>query len=100
MATTAHKDLDLKEIEGLLKKVEQTIDKSHERVKYTMNGFVIAVGGYVKPLNKKAKAVAKKLGKVEVDMGDTSCRVPVAVEYIEKMEKSGRAFKKRKTIKC
>lgn len=100
VATTPDADLDLKEIEGLLKKVEQEIGKSPERVKYTMNGFVIAVGGYVKRLNKKAKAVAKKLGKVEVDMGDTSCKVPVALEYIEKMETSGRAFKKRKTIKC
>ena len=47
-----------------------------------------------------AKAVAKKIGKVEVDMGDTSCKVPLAWEYIEKMQKTGGAFKKRKTFKC
>jgi len=100
VATTQDDELDLKEIESLLKQIEKDIHKSPERVKYTMNGFVISVGGYVKPLSKKAKAVAKKIGKVEVDMGDTSCKVPLALEYIEKMEKTGRAFKKRKTIKC
>jgi len=93
-------ELDLKEIESLLKLVENNIDKASQRVKYTMNGFVISVGGYVKPLANKAKATAKKIGKVEVDMGATACKVPLATEYIAKMEKSGRAFKKRKTIKC
>ena len=100
VTTTEDSELDLKEVEELLKKVESDIDKAKNRVKYTMNAFVIAVGGYVKPLSKKAKALAKKIGKVEVDMGDTSCKVPLATEYIAKMEKSGRAFKKRKTIKC
>lgn len=100
VATTPDEDLDLKEVESLLKKIETDIDKAPGRVRYTMNGFVISVGGYVKPLAKKAKATAKKLGKVEVDMGGTACKVPLASDYIEKMEKSGRAFKKRKTIKC
>lgn len=100
IATLPDDELDLKEIESLLKKIEKDIDRAPERVKYTMNGFVIAVGSYVKPLNSKAKATAKRLGKVEVDMGDTACKVPLATEYIAKVEKSGRAFKKRKTIKC
>lgn len=100
LATTPDDELDFEEIEELLKLVESSIDEATDRVRYTMNGFVISVGGYVKPLNKKAKATAKRIGKVEVDMGDTACKVPSAVEYIEKMEKSARAFKKRKTIKC
>ncbi len=70
------------------------------RVKYTMNGFVIATGSYVKPLSKRAKKVAKKLGKVDVVMGGTSCKVPLATEVIGKVEKAGRMGKKRKTIKC
>ncbi len=70
------------------------------RVKYTVNGFVIAVGAYVKPVVKQAKTTARKLGKVDVDMGGTACKVPLALEYIEKIEKSGRAGKKRKTIRC
>ncbi len=100
VSTTLDEELDLKEIKGLLKQIEQSINKVPGRVRYTMNGFVIAVGGYVKPLSKQAKATAKRLGTVKVDMGDTACKVPLATEYIDKMEKSGRAYKKRKTIKC
>ena len=65
-----------------------------------MNNFVISVGGYVAPLLAKAKATAKKIGIVEVDLGDTACKVPLALEMIEKIEKMGRVGKKRKTAKC
>jgi hypothetical protein len=65
-----------------------------------MNSFVIAVGGYVAPLTPKAKATAKAIGKVEVDMGDTSCNVPLAIDYIAKVEKMGRIGRKRQTAMC
>ena len=65
-----------------------------------MNAFVIAVGGYVEPLLPKAKAVAKQLGKVAVDMGDTDCKVPEATLYIAMMEEKGRIGKKRKMAAC
>ena len=100
MAITPDDALDLEEIKSLLKQVEDNIDSSPDRIRYTMNGFVIAVGTYVAPLLKQAKATARKIGSVDVDMGDTSCKVPVATEYIEKVEKSGRIGKKRKTAKC
>ncbi len=100
VAVTPDEDLDLNEIKSLLKEIEAGIDAAPNRVRYTMNGFVIAVGSYVKSLNKQAKATAKKLGKVEVDMHGTSCKVPLATEYIGKVEKAGRVGKKRKTIRC
>lgn len=100
VAVTPDVELDMAEIKALLKKIENEIDAAPNRVRYTMNGFVIAVGSYVLPLSKQAKATARKLGKVEVDMGGTSCKVPLATEYIKKVENSGRAGKKRKTIKC
>lgn len=100
VAITPDEELDLSEIKQLLKRIEKEIDSAKNRVRYTMNGFVIAVGGYVAPLSKQAKATAKKIGKVSVDMGDTACKVPLASEYIEKMESSGRSGKKRKTIRC
>lgn len=93
-------DLDLKEVKDLLKRVEKELKTAPNRVRYTMNNFVIAVGGYVAPLTKQAKATAKKIGKVEVDMNGTACKVPDAITYIEKMDKAGRVGKKRKTIKC
>jgi hypothetical protein len=64
-----------------------------------MNGFVIAVGSYVVPVAAKAKAVAKAIGVVECDMVG-SCKVPLATEYIAKVEKAGKAGKKRKTAMC
>lgn len=100
VAITPDEDLDLKEIKALLKRVEKEIDGAPNRVRYTMNGFVIAVGGYVAPLLKNAKATAKRLGKVAVEMNGTACKVPEALPYIEKIESAGRAGKKRKTIRC
>ena len=76
------------------------IGQAPNRVIMCMNGFVISVGSYVQPLLKQAKAIARKIGKVEVDMGDTACKVPLALEYIEKVEQAGRVGKKRKTMKC
>lgn len=100
VATRPDDALDLDEIRGLLDRVVAEIDDAANGVRYAMNGFVISVGGYVAPLLKAAKAAAKKLGVVEVDMGDTACQVPVATDYIKKIETMGRVGKKRKTMKC
>jgi 3-methyladenine DNA glycosylase AlkD len=97
---TPDDELDLNEIDGLLQQIEGGIESAMNRVRYTMNGFVIAVGVYVGPLARRAKAVARNLGTVHVDMGGTSCKVPLATEAIMKAESSGRSGKKRKTIKC
>jgi hypothetical protein len=58
------------------------------------------VGTYVPDLTAKAKATAKAIGKVTVDMGDTDCKVPDAGAYIDKMIATGRHGKKRKTVMC
>lgn len=99
VATTPDASLDLAEIEGLLKKIPAQIQAAPNRARYTMNGFVIAVGTYVAPLLKQAMATAETIGNVSVDVGDTACEVPVASERIEKMRASGRTGKK-KTIRC
>ncbi len=93
-------ELDLAEIESMLESVENGIDQAPNRVKYVMNGFVISVGSYVKPMLGKAKATAKRLGAVEVDVGETACKVPLATDYIAKIEKANRVGLKRKTAKC
>jgi len=100
VATKADADLDLAEIAGLLNRVVQGIGGAQNRVRHTMNGFVIAVGSYVRPLLKQAKSAAKLIGDVSVDVGDTACQVPLAMAYIQKIESAGRAGKKRKTIRC
>jgi len=92
--------LDFAEIKRLLARVEKEIGRAPNRVRYCMNGFVIAVGAGVKPLLATAKATAKRLGLVKVDMGDTECKVPPALAMIEKIEAMGRVGKKRATMKC
>jgi 3-methyladenine DNA glycosylase AlkD len=100
MAIHPDAELDLKEIEGLLGRVEKEIHDAPNRVRYCMNSFVIAVGSAVKPLLAKAKATARKIGVVEVDVGDTDCKVPSAVDMLAKLESMGRIGQKRKTVKC
>lgn len=93
-------ELDFAEIEALLARIKKDINTAPNRVRYCMNSFVIAVGAAVKPLLSKAKALAKSLGQVEVDMQGTACKVPLALDAILKIEDMGRVGTKRKTMKC
>ena len=100
VAMTPDDALDFAEIEKLLGTVVKDIAGSANRVRHAMNGFVIAVGSYVRPLTEQAKATAIQIGAVIVDLGDTDCKIPLAIAYIEKIESSGRLGQKRKTIRC
>jgi 3-methyladenine DNA glycosylase AlkD len=93
-------ELDIAELEGLLDRVERTIHQQPNRVRYVMNGFVIAVGSYVKALTERALQTAARIGEVWVDMGGTACKVPSAPDYIRKVQERGAIGKKRKTVKC
>lgn len=93
-------DLDVPALQALLDRVRTTIHQSSNRTRYTMNGFVIAVGSYVEALFDHAQEVATAIGKVSVNMGNTACKVPLATEYLAKIEKMGRVGKKRKMVRC
>ena len=93
-------DLDIKTYSKLLDKVAKDIGKAQNRVKYTMNGFVIAVGTYIESLTEKSKEIAEQIGKVHVEMGGTACKVPLAKDYIQKIVDKGKVGKKRKTARC
>lgn len=71
--------------EDHLATIEQQIHSRPDRVRYVMNSALIAIGGRNGSLQKQALAAAKKIGKVEVDHGDTSCKTPDATAYILKM---------------
>ncbi|HEX5103167.1 MAG TPA: DNA alkylation repair protein, partial [Pirellulaceae bacterium] len=71
VSTKDDAELDIPELKKLLARVEKTIHKQPNRVRGAMNAFVISVGSYVKPLLKQAKAAAKAIGVVSVDMGET-----------------------------
>ncbi len=92
--------LNLPQISQLLDQIPSKLTTAANRVRYTMNGFVIATGSYLPALHDQACQIAKQIGKVEVDFGDTSCKVPLATEYIEKVVSMNRLGKKRPLLKC
>ncbi len=100
VTTRPDDELALDEVQSLLDRVVEDVHVAPNKVRYVMNQFVISVGGYVKPLLKAAKKAAKTIGTVSVDMGDTACKVPNALAYIEKIEAMGRVGKKRKSMRC
>jgi 3-methyladenine DNA glycosylase AlkD len=100
LSITPDEELDMQEIQKLLNRVGETIHSEKNRVRYNMNGFVIAVGSYVKPLHDEALIVAEKIGKVHVDVGNTACKVPLASDYIHKVDLKGKVGVKRKTCIC
>ena len=55
-------ELDVAELKGLLQRVQQTIHQSPNKVRYQMNGFVIAVGTYVRALTDTALRRGEKSG--------------------------------------
>ncbi|MEQ8635094.1 DNA alkylation repair protein [Gimesia maris] len=93
-------ELDLTELKRLLKQVTQTIHEQPNMVRYAMNGFVISTGCYISSLTDAALRAAEKIGTVAVDMGQTACKVPAAVDYIHKVQQRGTIGKKRKTARC
>ena len=92
--------LDLVELKRLLLRVQKQIHAAPDTVRYQMNSFVIAVGVYVQPLSETALQVGEKIGPVTADMGNTSCEVPFAPDYIRKAQQRGTIGKKRKSAKC
>ncbi|HLA44457.1 MAG TPA: DNA alkylation repair protein, partial [Aggregatilineales bacterium] len=67
-----------------LKIIESDIHDCKNRVRHSMNSALIAIGMRNDALKKKAKAVAEAIGEVYVDHGETNCKTPDALEYIEK----------------
>jgi hypothetical protein len=99
-ATVPDDQLSLGDYRKLLDRVVKEMPKAPDGARYSMNNFVIMVGTYVAPLGAKAMATARKIGKVEIDMGDTSCNVPLAEEYILKCRRGAPVAPKRKTVRC
>lgn len=93
-------ELDQAELKQLLARVQKTIHQQPNRVRSVMNGFVIAVGSYVKGLTELATQIGTKIGPVSIEVGETACNVPFAPDQIHKVQKRGAIGKKRKTAKC
>lgn len=76
--------------EKVLATIEKEIHGSPNRARYAMNGALISIGVFKPALRKMAIEAAKRIGKVEVDHGETNCKTPDAVPYIEKASKRNR----------
>ncbi len=76
--------------EKVLKTIEKEIHRSPNWARYAMNVALISVGIYKPDLRKEAIEAAQRIGKVEVDHGETNCKTPDAVSYIEKAAKRKR----------
>ena len=70
--------------ERFLTTIERDLHDSPNRVRHQMNGALIAIGIRNPALQKKAEAAAARIGKVEVDHGETDCQTPEAIGYIRK----------------
>jgi 3-methyladenine DNA glycosylase AlkD len=93
-------ELDLAELMTLIERVKQSIHTAPDAVKYAMNGFLISVGSYVKPLTDLAIQTGEEIGRIKADLGNNSCEFFYAPGYIHKVRERGTIGKKRKTMRC
>lgn len=73
-----------------LDKIERQIHRSPNRARHSMNMALTAIGIYKPRFRKKTISAARRIGKVEVDHGETSCKTPDAESYILKSAGRGR----------
>jgi 3-methyladenine DNA glycosylase AlkD len=85
---------------ALLEHIEKAIHRQPNRTRHAMNGVLIGLGGYVDALRPRALAVAKAIGKVDVDHGETGCVTPDAAGYIAKLQAHRAGKAARSTVKA
>jgi 3-methyladenine DNA glycosylase AlkD len=70
--------------EKRIAEIERTLHSAPNLERYAMNMALIMIGCRNASLRKAATAAAKRIGKVEIDYGDTACQTADAQEYIAK----------------
>ena len=86
VAHLAMKDRDLPDayFTARLVTIEGDIHARKNRTKDAMNSALIAIGIRNDVLEEQALAAAGRIGRVEVDHGETGCKTPDAAEYIHR----------------
>lgn len=86
VGTLAMRDEDMPDdwFAARLAEIEKSIHTAPNAQREAMNQALISIGCRSAALRKAATAAAKRIGKVEVDHGDTACKTPDAKEYIDK----------------
>ena len=90
-----NEEIDENMITKYLNHVKQVIHDEENRVRYSMNGFVICAGVYHPDFTETTIKIGEEIGKVHVSMGETSCKVPFAPASIRKIQSMDRIGKKR-----
>jgi hypothetical protein len=67
-----------------LAELEKSLQASPNARRQEMLSALIAIGGRNTALRKAATASAKRIGKVEIDHGDTACKTPEFMATLEK----------------
>ena len=67
-----------------LAELEASIQEAPNKQREAMLSAFIAIGCRSAALRKATTAAAKRIGKVEIDQGDTSCKTPEVVPTLEK----------------
>lgn len=75
----------------MLPRIEREIHGAKNREKEGMYNALLAIGSRSDALETLALASASRIGKVEIDHGDTSCKTPDAEPYIVKARAHQRA---------
>ncbi|MCP4570773.1 MAG: hypothetical protein GY838_00315 [bacterium] len=84
LALDEDRELEASWLRTQLKTITAEIHQRPNRVRHSMNQALICIGVRGGALEKAALAAAKKVGKVVVDHGQTSCKTPDAASYIAK----------------
>lgn len=100
LSSRPDKQFDRGKLGKMLRRVVRDIHGQSNWVKYAMNNFVISVGVSYLPLHEEAMEAALKIGAVSVDHGNTSCKTPLAADYIRKAEEKQRLGFKRRHARC
>ena len=72
---------DLRE---LVEQIRDEVDERPNRVRHEMNGALIAIGLRDGDLHRSVIATAQHIGPVQVDHGETGCKTPDIIPYIER----------------
>ena len=91
----ADESLDMQRLSSWMHRVEASIhDECHE-VQDAMNGFLIQVGCGVVALHQRAKEIAARVGRLDLNLGNNACQCPEALAYLERSARKGVIGKKR-----
>ena len=81
---TGSPELSDDDLLGHLQTIESKIHAAPNHARHSMNQALICIGVRGPALRAEALAAAKRVGVVEVDHGQTSCKTPDAADYIRK----------------